>query len=313
MFSGIRVFLIAALAAIVPATLLAQRTLSGTVLDEQGAAVPFAVVELPAHKLGVQANQDGYFSLPLPPGLSPADTLAVSALGFQRLRLPVPATAAARLQLQALPVPLAGVTVHATAIAPQWLGPEKDTERFGFSQNGLSPEKNTGWQIARYFQPAAAGYLTRARFFVNGDGAGNCDKKLLKTPFRIRVYTADGPNGGPGTDLLTTSVLASAAKAGWVTVDLRPYNLAFPAQGVFVAMEWVYTSDQFLCSYQYTQLPTKEKKTGTRYGQSLGGRLVPTTQTWYYTITYGWRKFQSRDQTGQQRIGDAAIQAQYMP
>ncbi|MDU0369905.1 hypothetical protein ACFPAF_05825 [Hymenobacter endophyticus] len=313
MFSAIRIFLLTVLLAGAGTTLYAQRPLTGIVHDAQGTAVPFAVVELPAHHLGVQANQDGYFSLPLPTGLTSTDSLAVSALGFQRLRLPVPATAATRLQLQALPVSLAGVTVHATAIAPQWLGPEEDTERFGFSQNGLSPEKNTGWQVARYFQPAAAGYLTGARFFVNGNGSGNCDKKLLKTPFRIRVYTADGPNGGPGTDLLTASVLASAAKAGWVTVDLRPYNLAFPAQGVFVAMEWVYTSDQFLCSYQYTQLPTKEKKTGTRYGQSLGGRLTPETQTWYYTITYGWRKFQTRDQTGQQRIGDAAIQAQYMP
>ncbi|WBA41278.1 hypothetical protein [Hymenobacter canadensis] len=292
--------------------LLAQRALTGTVHDAQGAAVPFAVVELPARHLGVQANQDGYFSLPLPTDLIPADSLVVSALGFQRRRL-IPATAAARLQLQALPVALTGVTVHAAATPPQWLGPEEDTDRFGFSQNGLSLEKNTGWQIARYFQPTATGYLTGARFFVKADGAGNCDKSLLKTPFRVRVYTADGPNGGPGTDLLTTSVLASATKAGWVTVDLRPYNLAFPAQGVFVAMEWVYTSDQFLCSYQYTQLLTKDKKTGTRYGQSLGGRLTTQTQTWYYTIVYGWRKFQSRNQTGQLRIGDAAIQAQYMP
>jgi hypothetical protein len=313
MLSVIRVLFFAVLLAGAGAPLYAQRALVGTVHDAQGAAVPFAVIELPARHLGVQANQDGHFLLPLPADLAPTDSLAVSALGFQRLRLAVPTTAAARLQLQALPVALTGVTVRAAAIAPEWLGPEEDTERFGFSQNNLSPEKNTGWQIARYFQPLAAGYLTGARFFVKADGAGNCDKTLLKAPFRVRIYTADGPNGSPGTDLLTTSVLASAAKSGWVTVDLRPYNLAFPAQGVFVAMEWVYTSDQFLCSYQYTQPPAKEKKTGTRYGQILGGRLTPQTQTWYHTITYGWRKFQSRDQTGQLRIGDAAIQAQYMP
>lgn len=291
--------------------LRAQHTLTGTVQDARQAAVPFAVLELPAHKLGVQADGDGRFSLPLPAGLAPTDSLIVSALGYVRRRVPVPAGTTATLKLAALPVSLGEVVVR-PGVA-EWVGFGGELKnRGGFAQSGLSKEKNTGWQIARRCQPAADGYLTAVRFFVNP--SHNCGKTGLRAPFRVRVYAPDGPDGSPGADLLTTSVLAAATASGWVTVDLGRYGIAFPQQGVYVAMEWVYTSDEFVCSYTYIPHDSRQKKTGLSYGQSLAAAPLPEAeaQTWYYTIAYGWRRF-GRRATGQQVVSDAAIQAQFRP
>ncbi|MBT9392097.1 carboxypeptidase-like regulatory domain-containing protein [Hymenobacter sp. NST-14] len=301
---------LAGLAILAVAPIHAQHTLTGTVQDERGAVVPFAVVELPAQKLGVQADDEGRFSFPLPAGLTSTDSLAVSALGYQRRRVAVPTGAAVSLRLAALPVSLNEVVVR-PGVA-EWVGFNGEPKNFGYSQNGLSKDKNTGWQITRLCQPATDGYLTAVRFFVKPN---HCSKTGLRAPFRVRVYAADGPSGGPGTDLLLSSVLAAATRKGWVTVDLSRYGIDFPQQGVYVAMEWVYTSDEYLCSYTYTASDSRQKKTGFSYGQALAGQLVTaaTTQTWYYTVENGWRKFGGRASSGQQPVGDAGIQAQFQP
>ena len=291
----------------------AQRTLIGAVQDLQGTAIPFAIVELPAQKLGVQADDKGHFSLPLPASLTLTDSLTVSALGYARQRMVVPAGAVAKLQLVALPVSLNEVVVR-PGVA-KWVGFEGKLKSRGGLGVGklLSQENNTGWQIARRCQPTSDGYLTAARFFINPDY--NCAKTRIKAPFRVRVYAADGPGGGPGTDLLLTSVMAAATTRGWVTVDLSRYGITYPHQGIYVAMEWLYTSDEFLCHYTFLNTISHQKQQGVSYGQSLAADWLPEeiAQTWYYSIEYGWRKMQSRDITGQHKVSDPAIQARFQP
>ncbi|OWP64362.1 hypothetical protein CDA63_04840 [Hymenobacter amundsenii] len=291
--------------------LYAQRTLTGIVQDPQGAAIPFAVVELPARKLGVQANDEGLFSFPLPAGLTPADSLTFSALGYERRRVAVPAEAAATLRLAALPVSLSEVVVR-PGVA-EWVGFKGvPKSRGGYRQTILLREKNTGWQIARRCQPTADGYLTAVRFFVNP--SHDCGKTGLRAPFRVRVYAADGPGGSPGTDLLTTSVLAAATNRGWITVDMNRYTISFPQRGVYVAMEWLHTSDEFLCRSISYNPESHQKMEQVNYEQSLASALVPTAEahTWYHTIDYGWVSFNRRF-AEQSQILDAAIQARSQP
>ncbi|NVO32197.1 carboxypeptidase regulatory-like domain-containing protein [Hymenobacter lapidiphilus] len=290
--------------------LKAQRTLTGTVQDSRGGAVPFAVLELPAQKIGVQADDEGRFSLPLPAALAPTDSLSVSALGYARQRVPVPAGVTATLRLAALPVSLNEVVVR-PGIA-EWVGLlVGPTKHGGYQQNRLSRESNSGWQIARLCQPPTDGHLTAVRFFVKS--SIGCSKVSMRAPFRVRIYAADGPDGSHGTDLLTTSVLAAATERGWVTVNLDRYGIEFPQQGVYVAMEWVYTSDEFLCTHTYTNPDTRQKSEGFTYGQVIAAARLPAakSQTWYYTIKYGWLKMQSRSIAGPATIDDAAIQAQF--
>ena len=67
-----------------------------------------------------------------------------------------------------------------------------------------------------------------------------------------------GLGGTPGTDLLTASVLAAAAKKGWHEVDLTKFQLRTPEAGFYIAMEWLYTADRFGCEHLVTIQATKE-------------------------------------------------------
>lgn len=290
-------------------------TLTGTVQEAATkTAVPYAVVELPTRHLGVQADQEGRFSLPLPPDLAPTDSLTVSALGYRRRRVAV--AAAARVTLEALPLALQEVVVRGTQAAPVVLGPrEKAGRNGGFGQNGLTADKRTGYQMARLFAQPPTGQLTAVRFYVK-PGRATCARQLVQAPFRVRVYAADGPAGAPGTDLLTQTVLAAAAKPGWLTVDLTAFSLPTSASGFFVAMEWLYTDDRYFCQTTELNPTTKARTVATHYGQTLGGYWRPQDlgTTWYLATGYPWQKMRPLALPGKPpQFDEPAIQAIIQP
>lgn len=57
--------------------------------------------------------------------------------------------------------------------------------------------------------------------------------------FRVHFYQADSTRHAPTTDLLTDKVFFVAPRSGeWYTLDLRPYAIAAPPAGFFVALEF---------------------------------------------------------------------------
>ncbi|MCL2028405.1 MAG: TonB-dependent receptor [Bacteroidales bacterium] len=62
-------------------TAFAQRTISGTVHDQQGEPVPFATVAVPGSTTGATTDFDGRFSLNVPAG---ATSIQISFIGFKR-------------------------------------------------------------------------------------------------------------------------------------------------------------------------------------------------------------------------------------
>ena len=123
-----------------------------------------------------------------------------------------------------------------------------------------------------------------------------------------------GPDGAPGTDLLTTSVLAAAAKKGWHEVDLTKFQLRTPEAGFYIAMEWLYTADRFGCEHLVTMQATKEKVMSYSYGQSLGGYLDATEpNTWYLSAGYSWQQFKPHGVLINRGNMNAAIQTVVQP
>lgn len=290
-------------------------TLSGTVVDAaSGQPIPFAVVEIPARHLGVQATEQGTFVLELPAALAPADSLRATSLGYQARQFAVPAASPGRLALLAAAVALPEAVVRPPG-PPTVLGPGDDGDRAGFSQGNLRAVGSKGWQVARRFEQAPTGVVQAVRFYVKPNS--QCGKASAKTPFRVRLYAADGPAGAPGTDLLTTSILTVATGKGWHEVDLLRYQIKVPMAGFYVAMEWLYTSEAYGCTYTSFNPTTKEKKTDYAYGQSLGGYfdLTPPV-TWYLSTGYPWQQFANHPMVHIQDKGqnrNAAIQALIQP
>jgi len=300
---------------LIPSAVCAQApgALTGMV-QEAGtqAVVPFAVIEIPTRHLGVQADQEGHFSLPLPAALTLTDSLTISALGYHRRHVAVPNASPWQVELEPLPLMLGEVVVHSRPAKSITLGPTGRMTHFGgFSQTGLSAEKRTGWQVARLFETPTSGTLQAVRFYMRL-GQSKCSPQLVQAPFRVRIYANDGPANTPGTDLLTKSVVVTANKTGWMTVDLSHFALPVPASGFFVAMEWLYTDARFLCQYS-VKLPGNKKKFVSYYGQGLGGYLSADEKTTFYlTAGYPWQPI--RTFSGQiSEVGNAAIQAIIQP
>jgi len=104
--------LLLALAA-VPAARAAVVT--GTVVDEQGKPVEYCTVAVPALKRGAAADEQGRFTLELPPG---RHVIEVAQLGFERTRVTLEvgeAPASLRVKLKQEPIPLAEVAITASA------------------------------------------------------------------------------------------------------------------------------------------------------------------------------------------------------
>ena len=285
--------------------------LTGAVVDAvSGQPVPFAVVEISTRHLGVQATEQGTFVLELPTALALTDSLRATSLGYHARSFAIPKASPCQLQLRAGVVALPEAVVRPPS-PPTVLGPGADGDKAGFAQGKFRTVGSKGWQVARRFEQAPAGVVQAVRFYVKPNA--QCGKVSAKTPFRVRVYAADGPNGAPGTDLLTTSVLTAAPGKGWHEVDLLRYQLQVPTAGFYVAMEWLYTDEAFGCTYTYHNPETKEKKSDYAYGQSLGGYFdLSPPITWYLSAGYPWQQFVHHpmlliQDKGQNR--NAAIQA----
>ena len=172
------------------------------------------------------------------------------------------------------------------------LGPTGRGHRLGYAYGCSGPGASSrGYQLARFFALGAAGYLQQVAFLLS-DGlietlGTPCDGKALsQAPFRVRLYAADRPGGPPGTDLLTETLHTAPSREGWHTVDLARFALKTPPAGFFVALEWVYTDDRFLCRYEITD-SDKQKRPTSRYGQALRGVKEDQNLTWAFVAGRG--------------------------
>ena len=81
------------------------------------------------------------------------------------------------------------------------------------------------------------GKIKSIRYYIGNKGKPN-------TEFRVRLYLPNAV-GKPEKEMLPEAVITSSnVDYGWFSVDLHKYNLDFPAEGFFAAMEWlpVYTN-----------------------------------------------------------------------
>jgi hypothetical protein len=140
---------------------------------------------------------------------------------------------------------------------------------------GVRDSKPSGMQYANVFgankgnfmknDRKKPGWIKSVSYYVHPDGNP-------LTPFRVRIYGVD-ENRKPGKDILNRSIIVSANGPGWVKADLSEYHVPFPEKGVFIAMEWINSGDDFYFEKEVAvkgkdgKLETVKRK---YYGQSLG-------------------------------------------
>lgn len=238
----------------------AQDASSGQVLQGQvlnartGQPVPFATLGVPRRGLGTVADEEGHYVLRLPAGL--ADTLVVTCVGFGR-EVVLPETLAAGQRVFRL-VPqeqeLKGVTIEHRRMRPAVLGrkAEKgDVHWLAGSSGKQTVDDEWGWELGTVFTPKRPAVLEEFHVFLR-------DNHYEHLRFRLNLYTLE--KGRPGRPLLQQDVQFTCRpqQKGWLSVDLRSYNLALEAQPVVVTVQWLQSEKSNPVS-KYFSIPVKRQ------------------------------------------------------
>jgi hypothetical protein len=221
-----------ALAASVPPDLILRGRVSGpTAPGAAPAPLAFANVGIRGRNVGTTADEAGRFRLRVPAALG-ADSVTFSALGYAPRTVAVTALAARPdtvLVLTTRPQELADVSVKASGQARTF---ELGKTRAGAS-GGFVVSKGAGAELARLLVPPHyPAFVDQVRVYITANSAPSFR-------LRLRLYARDPATGRPGADLLQQSILLeSSLRSGWLTADLRPYNVLVQ-EPFFVAYEWL--------------------------------------------------------------------------
>jgi hypothetical protein len=249
--------------------------ITGRVVDEKTQdPIPFASINLRDEQTGALTNEYGYFQLAMPTKVT-EDSIIVMALGYRRTALFVKRGANMEeviIKLPKQPIELSTVKIEASKIKPTQLGARSNSPGAGMIQG--TPGSQYAF-LCKNEKSKKLGAIRTVSFYIGENG-------FPREPFRVRIYKADGNYNAPNSDMLTESVIVSAARGGeWFTVDLSPYNLIAPEEGFYVAMEWIVSGDKF-----YT---TNFMAEYTPYGQILRPTFeFKDSRTWSYAIGRGW-------------------------
>ncbi|QHJ06485.1 hypothetical protein GUY19_03890 [Hymenobacter busanensis] len=229
--------------------------LEGRVLNARtGQPVPFATLGVPRRGLGTVADEQGRYLLRLPAG--PADTLIITSVGFSREVVLPAALAAGQREFQLMPQEqlISNVTIAHRPVHPAVLGrtQEKGDVRWMAGSSGKETvDDEWGWELGAVLMPKSHALLEEFHVFL-------LDNQYEHLRFRLNLYTLE--QGRPGKPLLSQDIqLTTAAKQkGWLTVDLRPYNLTLEAQPVVATIQWL-QSEKTKPANKYFSIPVKRQ------------------------------------------------------
>ncbi|UOG77035.1 carboxypeptidase-like regulatory domain-containing protein [Hymenobacter tibetensis] len=225
------------LCCLVSFTLRAQTSsLEGQILNTKtGEPVPFATLGVPGRGLGTVADEQGRYLLRLPYSLR--DTLIVSCVGFSSAVVLPSALATGQRVFRLAPQEqiLREIKVEHRRLHPALLGYTKekgDIFWIGGSSGKRTVENEWGWEFGTVLKPVRRTYLEEFHIFLS---ANNYERLR----FRLNLYALE--QGRPGRALLSQDIqlLCTKEQRGWLTVDLRPYELELEAQPVVATIQWL--------------------------------------------------------------------------
>ena len=212
------------------------KILEGQVLNSRtGEPVPFATLGVPGRGLGTVADEQGRYLLRLPPSLT--DTLVVSCVGFSSgVILPATLASGKRVfQLAPQEHALREIKVEHRRLHPALLGNPKskgDIFWMGGSSGKRTVDTEWGWELGALLKPVRPTYLEEFHLFLSAN-----NYELLR--FRLNLYAVE--QGRPGRALLSQDIQLVCTKQqhGWLTVDLRPYEVLLEGQPVMATVQWL--------------------------------------------------------------------------
>lgn len=222
--------------------LLSAQNLRGRVLraDSTAAPVPFASIGVKGKAAGTVADAQGRFRFPDSPDLTATDSVIVTAVGYRPARLLLGQLRQADLtiRLQTQTQILREVTVRHRQLRPQILG---RTGTSGMAHWGVNSIVKDSVRRREKLGSEFGTFLTSPRNCYVDD----FNVYVQHNPFRqvrLRLLFYAVRDKRPAELLLPQDIqlVLTDQQRGWITVDLRPYNLQFSkGQKVVVALQWL--------------------------------------------------------------------------
>jgi hypothetical protein len=254
--------------------------------------VEYATLQLKHSKKGFVTGVDGKFSYPLSGDIE-NDTIIFYSIGFEPQVFSIK-------YLTNLSNHTIFLTPHPKELMPvELVTPRakiiKEGNR-GFSFGSLYLDTH-GQQAALYIENPKKihGRMKSVSFYLSRKGN-------TEAPFRIRIYARNDSLGCPDVEILPDMIIVKPTTGrGWTTTDIARYNIRFPENGIFIAVEGIYPGD-----YQkYVSLTTKENPENMEaddefisgsldYGQRLGYNRFTKNNTWHLSVANTWFQLDKR-------------------
>ncbi len=207
---------------------IAQNKICGKVIESKSKqVVPFVNIGIPNLGVGTVADENGEFCINISDSLR-QEILVFSSLGYSKQSIAISSFLNAEnaiITLQPNAIQLADIIIKPKS--QKRLGNKIDSKAVtaGFNSNTL------GCEVGVLYYPKKK--TVRIKDFNFHVAATKYDSVL----YRVNVYELQA-DGFPGSNILQENVIGAITKAGWVTVDLRPYNLVTNKNFV-ISLEWI--------------------------------------------------------------------------
>ena len=221
--------------------------------------IPYVNISILKSQVGTSSDDDGSYSLEI----SEADLkngIILTSMGYQDSILPVSQFVDQKTILLKPNTEQLNEVVISKKFEEEFLvvNPIKKRKIKGASM--LTHENP--WILALFF-PSSANYsnyenLHKVKFYLKSTNFN----KSKPSKFRVRIFETD-ENGLPGNDMLNESLLVETIKnQKEVVLDISNYNLKFPKNGIYIAIEWLYIPfNAFIATYK-----TKTEKAHNQLG-----------------------------------------------
>jgi len=245
--------------------------LKGKVLNiESREPIPFANIAIENTIIGTTSNVKGHFEFKKVP---PDKRLVISSVGFETQYLSV-SDSVVEILLQPKTYEIGIVTVKPVK------NPIKTRINEITTRNCSNYLVCSGypWMSARYFEYKSVyhsyPFIKEIRILTQS--------QIEDSKFNIRVISAND-KGEPSEEIIGENIIVSTQKGNHIsTVDLTNFNLIFPENGLFVALEWLII-DENMYNFDYKMKGENEKRHEIRYDPKFAafpkkGKIL----TWSY-------------------------------
>lgn len=256
------------------------------VSSESEQPVEFASIQVKNSKKGAVAGFDGKFEIAAT-FEEMTDSISIYRIGYEPRAMSVKALSS--LEFHKIFLTPVSIQLDTVGVSVKKADIEREGNR-GVVVGSLYLDTH-GQQVALFIRNKKnkSGRIKTLSFFLSGKGN-------TEAPFRIRVYGLNDSLGCPGPELLPDILVVKPASGkGWFDVDVSQYNIRFPQNGMFVAMEGIYPGDYI------HQMESLKENTGMTdeepgdfiegsldYGQRIGYSRFSKNETWHYSLSHTW-------------------------